>query len=200
MKKPQALTSTDYHKMAGLHRTSLPTSGLSSFSTSSLAAVYKFAVSSKQEEVFIERNDLNEIIAVALISLAPGSFLKRLMMGSTFPFQLLLGLNGNVCRLIAEKLFDSKDKNSSQDSGDEKPELMFIFSAVDARLQGCGQRLLSQIEGYFVDKSIPAYEVWTEDEEDNWALFFYEKNGFVKDRSGNRSGNKFQILRKDLDF
>lgn len=194
----QNITPADFRRICELHVMTLPTSSLSAFSLRSLETVYKFAVISKLEQIFIERDDSGKIIAAAFVSLAPSSFLKRLMMGSTFLLWFLLGLNKNVYRLIVEKLFETKTEKHPLLPGDEMPELMFIFSDPEVRSQGCGQQLLAQIEAYFSERKVTDYEVRTEDKEDNRALSFYERNEFKKDRRCQRMGNTFQVFRKHL--
>jgi len=194
----QIITLADYRRICVLHVSTLPTSNLSSFSFRSLETIYKYAVMSKQEQLFLERDDSGEIIAVAFVSLAPSSFLKRLMIGSSFLIWFLLGFNKNVFQLVIKKLFEPNIRKKTLLTEYEIPELMFIFSDPNVRSQGCGRQLLKQIEGYLTKNNMSVYEVKTEKNEDNRALSFYERNGFKRERVFKRMGSVFQTFRKDI--
>ena len=191
------LTSTDCLQLTEVHLECLPDSLVSRLGRRYTRAFYRYINLSHNEHVFVER-DAERIVSGCVLSLDPGTLMRRLAFGSPLMWFAVLGvLRPSILRLLVGSL--GRGEPASQYRVlHSSPEVILMFTAQRARDRGAGSLLLGECERFLTARGYGQYLVRTVDDESNAALRFYAKNGFIECGRCVQYGQPFRILRKEI--
>ena len=189
------MSSQDIRDLARLHVASLPDSLVGAFGEGYVRAFYRFVARSSREVLAVRRGSDGHVCAAGVVSLAPGTFERRLLGGTPLAWYA-------VCRLpaLAARVWRAwrEPRHPVPPAGCEPglPELILTFADARLRGQGHGAALLRELEDRLAGQGVKAYQVRTVLDASNAALAFYRANGFAPVGVSRRLGTNFQVFVK----
>ncbi|MBM3779090.1 MAG: GNAT family N-acetyltransferase [Acidimicrobiia bacterium] len=194
------MNERDLVTVAGLHAACLPDSLVASLGPAYVRSFYRYAARSPRELVVTERNGHGLIVAVALVSLEPGTFQRRLLLHTSLLWSLARRagvLVGLLWAAVQGRRSHAEPGESHLDSG--VPEMLLIYTAARERRRGRARGLLREVERQLQRREVRAYRVRTVLDPSNSALAFYRRQDFVPCGTSVRFGTRFQVFARTLD-
>jgi ribosomal protein S18 acetylase RimI-like enzyme len=190
-----AVRPGDHARVAALHDACLRRSLLSALGPQVVLRYYKFAGASKSEVVRVARVD-GEIAGACLLSMAPGSLLRRFAMHAPWLMATRLGLRIVTDRDLRKRLrarIGERDSNPVQ-----LPEVVQIFTDPAQRGRGIGATLLAACEESLREAGERAYCIHTHRDDNAAGIHFYQREGFTTVGETTSFGDRFYVMTKGL--
>ena len=189
--------------LAKSHISSLPESSLSQLGKRVTASFYRFVVSSKEEKLFVYFNSDNNPAAACVLSFAPGSIKKRMLLNLPMALSLGVAMAVRVTNFSGESSApnsNSDEKNSTYSQRivpikglENMPEVLHIFAQNECRGKGIGRHLMAVAQSAVSSRGYAQIVVRTQASINNPALKFYQSLEYVP-RQISRDGNKELVL------
>jgi ribosomal protein S18 acetylase RimI-like enzyme len=176
---------SDVRDLARLHASCLPDSLITALGAAFTRSFYRYVATSPHELLEVERNSAGRVIAAAVVTLRPATLNRRLLMRTT----LLLAFLPRAFRLL---------RAAGSSDGAHAPEMILLFTAAEARRQGCARSLVGRVERQLRERGVREYVARTEADPANAALAFYRRQGFTPQRLETRLGVSFQVFSRTL--
>lgn len=193
------MEARDLDALAALHRMCLPRSLVGTLGLGYVRAFYRYVSRSSRELLIVDRDDRGTIIAAAVVTLDPGTLVRRLALHTPLAARAIAGSP----RLMRTWLRARRAGRRAPDAGQTHtpsnvPELILIFTSPAERGQGRASALIAEAERRLREKGVTRYEVSTEAEGQNPALQLYERRGFEPIHTTLRLGTRFQVFTRTL--
>ena len=185
----------DHGSIAQLHDASLRRSLLTALGPLVVTRYYKFASVSPSEVVRVARID-GRIAGACVLSLAPGSLLRRFAVRSPWLMATRLGLRVVTDRDLRQRLrarIHERDSNPVQ-----LPEVVQIFTDPAQRGRGIGAKLLAACEESLREAGERAYCIHTHRDDNAAGIRFYQREGFTTVGETDSFGDRFYVMTKGL--
>jgi GNAT superfamily N-acetyltransferase len=183
----------DHGNIARLHDACLRRSLLSALGPQVVTRYYKFAAVSPSEVVRVARVD-GRIAGACVLSLAPGSLLRRFAMRSPWLMATRLAVHVVIDRDLRKRLrarVHERDSNPVQ-----LPEVVQIFTDPAHRGRGIGAKLLSACEESLREAGERAYCIHTHRDDNAAGIRFYQREGFATVGETSSFGDHFVVMTK----
>ena len=191
------LSREDRRRLAELHGECLPGSRVARLGRAYMRVFYGYVDRSPLEELFVTRQG-GRIASACVLSLRPATLSRRLALHTP----LLLWAPVALFRLpILPRILGAFRRREARTAGPPReglPEILLVFTAPEARGRGAASALLARCESSLAQRGHRRYTVRTEDREENRALGFYARNGFVDQGRTLENGEPFRILVKTI--
>lgn len=190
-----AVRPGDHAHIARLHDACLRRSLLSALGERVVTRYYKFASASQLEVVRVARVD-GRIAGACLLSLAPGSLLRRFALHAPWLMATRLGLRIVTDRDLRQRLrarIGERDSNPVQ-----LPEVVQIFTDPAQRGRGIGAALLAACEESLRAAGERAYCIHTHRDDNAAGIRFYEREGFSLVGETASFGDRFVVMTKSI--
>jgi ribosomal protein S18 acetylase RimI-like enzyme len=178
----------DIARLAELQASILPASLISELGPNYLRAFYKYLVRSRDELLFLQRDEFGKVAAGCVISLDVRSLERRLALKTPLLFAAL-GRPGVLMRAV---------RHGGQPPIIQGAELILLFCASEFRRRGYAATLVSRTEVALSRRRIRAYQVRTFDDPSDAAFKFYLSLGFEKVGSFNARGYRFALMKRQV--
>lgn len=189
------MSDQDIHDLARLHVASLPDSLVGAFGEAYVRAFYRFVDRSSREVLAVRRGPDGRVCAAGVVSLAPGTFERRLLRSTPLAWYALRRLPALV-GLVWQAWRAPRHPEPPAGCEPGLPELILTFAEARLRGLGHGAALLRDLEERLARQGVKAYQVRTVLDASNAALAFYRANGFAPVGVSRRLGTNFQVFVK----
>ncbi len=183
------LSTQDIERLARLQLDHLPTSLVSILGLGYSKAFYRYIARSREETLFLERNQEGVIVGVALLSEDMATFERRLLLHTPLVFAAIPRI-APLVRLLT--------KGRTGPAPETSPELVTLFTDTSARGLGLGAKLVDRLTARLREKNAPWMYVRTFDDPENPAVKFYTSRGFMPVCSLVARGTPFLLLKMQL--
>lgn len=177
-------------ELAALHGRALARSRISLLGEGFARSFYQFASQSPHECVVALCRD-QQVIGGVLLSLSSQSLMKRAALRTNLSIALLT----HPCVLF-EAVF--KRSGSAPILPANVPEVVAIFVDPSCQSKGSGALLLRETEDFLRERKLSHYMIRTENREDNRAIQFYSRHGFIIIFPGSGQEADFIFMQKAL--
>jgi len=187
-------------ELARLHRACLPDSVVGLLGERFVRAFYRYVDRSPLEILAVQRDERDRVVAAAVVSLAPETIYRRLLVAT--PLALALLVRPVVGGRLAWSMFRSAAVLAGGAPGAPEPGIPeLILTFVDPREQGRGRgrSLIREVESRLRERGAGAFKVRTESRPGNAARGFYAALGFVPHGASVRFGTRFDVLTRTID-
>ena len=185
------LAPADLALLARMHVEALPGSLVTLVGEPYARDFYRYIAGSADELVLVER-DAGRIVGGCVVSLAPSTLSRRLLLHTRLP---LLLHRLPLARLALGLLRPGRGQGPSQPAG---PEILLVFTVPERRGSGVGGRLLARTEALLAARGHRRLLVKTRDEAQNRAIAFYERQGFTRIAQLEKLGKRLVLFEKPL--
>jgi GNAT superfamily N-acetyltransferase len=193
------MDESDIEAIARLHVVCMHDSLVTALGASYARSFYRYVTRSAREVTVTECDATGHIVAVAVISLEPSSFHRRLLLHTSLLPNLVMNVGGLLALLWSSRVGLKRSPNThDQTATSSYPEMILIFTAPEARRHGYAAALVQQAERRLGLLGIPVYQVRTVLSPSNGALTFYRDQQFVPSGISVRLGTRFQVFTKQL--
>jgi ribosomal protein S18 acetylase RimI-like enzyme len=192
------LSPAERGQLAALHCASLPDSQVSELGVAYAREFYHYLSRSPFEQIFVARAG-DEIIGGCVLSLSPRTLRRRLLLHTPLLFHAV----GWLWRRVSRRGPPALSRRSHPPEGEATvprhlPELILVYTRAELRSRGTGTGLVTQCEQFLAERGHQEYIVRTVDDENNRALRFYDKNGFLAFSRSADHGRIFRVFRKKV--
>lgn len=184
------LSPQDVERLAMMQLEHLPTSLVSILGFGYSKAFYRYIARSRHETLFLERNQDDSVVGVALLSEDMATFERRLLLHTP----LILAAIPRIAPLV--RLLT---KGRTGPTPETSPELVTLFTDTSARGLGLGAKLVDRLTTRLREKEAPQMYVRTFDDAANPAVKFYTGRGFTPVCSLVARGTPFLLLKIELN-
>jgi GNAT superfamily N-acetyltransferase len=185
----------DHAHIARLHDACLRRSLLSALGEQVVTRYYRWASASPTEVVRVARSE-GRIAGACLLSLAPGTLLRRFATHAPWLMATRLGLRVVTDRDLRQRL---RARISERDSNPvQLPEVVQIFTDPAQRGQRIGATLLAACEESLRAAGERAYCIHTHRDDNAAGIRFYQREGFTTVGETASFGDRFVVMTKAL--
>jgi GNAT superfamily N-acetyltransferase len=182
--------------LASLHLVSFRASVLAHMGRSTLERYYRWVGRSPHEQLFVARDD-GGLIGAAVLSLRPGSLLRRFVAASPLRFA-----GEAAMAFVRDQAFRGDVRaflfESGSDAGNGLPEVLQVFVAAAARGRHTGTALLQRVEDWLRARQLSSYCVRTLADDNAATLGFYSRRGFQRTGERRFCGERYLVLVKPI--
>ena len=185
-------TRAEVPSIVELHKICLPASILTALGDEALYRYYDTVVGSLREHVFVALDEEHAVVAVCVLSMAPGSLLRRFAVGAR-AWEASTGVARGALRLVT--------RASSRDASDTSaglPEVTQIFTDPTLRGQGVGTSLLRTVEDTLQGMGRQGYCIHTLRDDNDAGIRFYRREGFTVTGTTTSFGDHYLVMTKGL--
>lgn len=191
----QPISEADRDALARLHEINLGNSTIGQLGASLLKRYYRFIERSGDEVLFVERVD-GELAGAAVLSLRPESVISRFVKSEIVGFALAvvrktLAHPGFVRTVLAQGKGAKLEPENSPEI-----ELIQIYVDTTRRNKQVGRKLLKQLEDFLRGRGVREYFIRTRTTDNEAALGFYDRNGFIEAARVPWKDDVFVFMRK----
>ncbi len=209
-------TRAEVPSIVELHKICLPASILTALGDEALYRYYDTVVGSLREHVFVALDEEHAVVAVCVLSMAPGSLLRRFAVGA--PVSMLRDLakgsllTAELRHRVGARAWEASTgvargalrlvtRASSRDASDTSaglPEVTQIFTDPTLRGQGVGTSLLRTVEDTLQGMGRQGYCIHTLRDDNDAGIRFYRREGFTVTGTTTSFGDHYLVMTKGL--
>ena len=189
--------------LVDLHAHCLPGSILTALGEDGLHRYYDMVVGSLREHVLAALDEDDAVVAGCVLSLEPGSILRRFAMGAPVAVarELARGAvtTGEVRRRLARRGVEAvRGAFRRGDVPAGVPEVTQIFTDPAMRGRGVGAALLGAAEDVLRARGMRTYCIHTLRDDNDAGIRFYRREGFTVTGTSTSFGDHYLVMTKGL--
>jgi ribosomal protein S18 acetylase RimI-like enzyme len=195
------LSKEDLRNIAKIHYSALANDILPALGIRYLMRFYKYLNKSKHEDILVQRNPMNEILSVLIISNKVHTLFSRTLKNTFCSFVFYSAINFFLSSRFRKSFYQVfKAVILNNDKLEElNPEIVYIFTNPSLQNQRLGSKLLKEGEHRLRKNGYSHLFVRTIKSNENKAIKFYLKNGYHVTGLSNFAGNEYYVLKICFD-